>query len=150
VALVWQASNPAVYELVRKPGTAHFRRRSEEHPEDETIPGLLMVRVEGRLFFANSETVHEQLTRLVDAGGCRVLALDCSSVIDLEYSAVKMLMEAEKSTGRRGTELWLAGLNPTVRTMVERSPLGRQVGPERIFHTLGDVVDRYPARKAGG
>ena len=150
VALVWQASNPAVYELVRKPGTVHFRRRSEEHPRDETIPGLLMVRVEGRLFFANSETVHEQLTRLVEAGSPRILVLDCSAIIDLEYSAVKMLMEAEKSTGRQGAELWLAGLNPTVRMMVERSPLGRQVGPERIFNTLGDVVDRHSARDAGG
>jgi MFS superfamily sulfate permease-like transporter len=109
-----------------------------------------MVRVEGRLFFANSETVHAQLTRLVEVGSPRVLVLDCSAIIDLEYSAVKMLMEAEKSTGRQGTELWLAGLNPTVRIMVERSPLGRQVGPERIFNTLGDVVERHRTRDAGG
>ncbi|WP_295436380.1 SulP family inorganic anion transporter [uncultured Thiodictyon sp.] len=53
VALSYQAAHPRVYTLGRKPGTEVFRPRAQGHPEDETFPGLLMVRPEGRIFFAN-------------------------------------------------------------------------------------------------
>jgi high affinity sulfate transporter 1 len=60
VALAYQVADPAVYVLARMPGTNVFRPKSEEHPEDETFPGLLMVRVEGRIFFANAEQIPAQ------------------------------------------------------------------------------------------
>ena len=61
VALAYQVANPPVYVLGRKPGTNVFRPRSEEHPEDETFPGLLMLRPEGRVFFANAERIGEKI-----------------------------------------------------------------------------------------
>ena len=54
VALASQVADPPVYVLGRKPGTNVFRPRSKEHPEDETFPGLLLLRLEGRVFFANA------------------------------------------------------------------------------------------------
>ena len=55
VALAQQVANPPVYVLGRKPGTNVFRPRSREHPDDETFPGLLLLRAEGRIFFLNAE-----------------------------------------------------------------------------------------------
>ena len=49
VALAHQTANPPVYVLGRKPGTNVFRPRSPEHLDDESFPGLLMLRLEGRL-----------------------------------------------------------------------------------------------------
>ena len=40
VMLAHQAADPPVYVLGRKPGTNVFRPLSDEHPEDETFPGL--------------------------------------------------------------------------------------------------------------
>ena len=57
VALAYQVANPPVHVLGRKPGTNVFRPRSTEHPEDETFPGLLLLRLEGRVFFANAERI---------------------------------------------------------------------------------------------
>lgn len=67
--------------------------------------------------------------------------LDCSAIFDLEYSALKMLAE--------GAELWLAALNPDVRRVVERAPLGRQLGHERMCFNLEDAVARFRARREG-
>ena len=50
--------------------------------------------------------------------------LDLRGVFDLEYTALKMLTEAEKSAARARRELWLVGLNPDVLGVVQRSPLG--------------------------
>jgi len=143
VALAYQASTPAVYEVARKPGTNVFRRRTEEHPEDERYPGLLMIRVEGRLFFGNTERVLDAVRPLVEAARPRVLVLDCSAIFDLEYSALKMLAEAEEGARRRGGELWLTALNPGARRVLERSPLGRVLGHERMLFDLEHAVDRY-------
>ena len=54
LALAQQAYNPPVHVIGRKRGTDVFRPLSDEHPDDETWPGLLILRPEGRLFFANA------------------------------------------------------------------------------------------------
>jgi high affinity sulfate transporter 1 len=143
VALGYQASNPAVYEVVRKPGTNVFRRRSSEHPGDESCPGLLMIRVEGRIFFGNAERVQDLVGALVQASNPQVLVLDCSAIFDLEYSALKMLGEAEARARSRSGELWLAALNPEARRVVERSPLGKALGRERMFFDLEHAAGHY-------
>jgi anti-anti-sigma factor len=150
VSLAYQSSNPAVYEVARKPGTNVFRRRTGEHPEDETYPGLLMVRIEGRLFFANTERVLDLVAPLVEAADPSVLVLDCSALFDVEYSALRMLGEAEARARRRGGELWLCALNPAARRVVERSPLGRTLGRERTFFDLEHAVAAYRTRLPAG
>jgi high affinity sulfate transporter 1 len=146
VWLAYQASHPAVYEVVRKPGTNVFRRRSGEHPEDESYPSLLMLRVEGRIFFGNAERVLELIALRARALSSRVVALDCSVIFDLEYSGLKMLDEAERRFAERGGELWLVSLNPRARRVVERSPLGRRLGRARMFFDLEHAVAVYRAR----
>jgi MFS superfamily sulfate permease-like transporter len=146
LSLAYQASNPAVYEVARKAGTQVFRRRSAEHPEDEAYPGLLMVRVEGRLFFANTERVVERIASLVQAASAKVIALDCSALFDVEYSALKMLADADERVRRAGGELWLCALNPAARAVVERSPLGKALGRERTFFDLEHAAAAYRRR----
>jgi len=150
VSLAYQASNPPVYELVRKPGTNVFRRRTEEHPEDESWPGLLIVRVEGRLFFGNTELIQDRVAELARVAAPKVLLLDCAAIFDLEYSALRMLTEAEVRIRGRGGELWLSDLNPEARRVVDRSALGRALGRERMFFDLEHAVARYRERAAKG
>lgn len=114
IALAYQTANPPVYVLGRKPGTNVFRPLSDKYPEDETFPGLLLLRVEGRIFFGNAERVVDQLRPLIAAAKPRVVAFDLSRVPDLEYTALKMLIKAEKRQRDRGITVWLVGLNPEV------------------------------------
>ncbi|MCU0836720.1 MAG: SulP family inorganic anion transporter [Chromatiaceae bacterium] len=148
VALAYQAAHPKVYALGRKPGTDVFRPRSDEHEDDETFPGLLMVRAEGRLFFANAQNAGERLQRLIDAANPRVVAFDFSAVIDIEYSALKMLIEGEERARERGILLWLVGLNPEVLAMVQRSSLAETLGRERLLFNMQTAVERYRAQGA--
>jgi MFS superfamily sulfate permease-like transporter len=148
VGLAYQAAHPKVYAVGRKPGTTVFRPLTAEHPEDETFPGLLMVRVEGRIFFVNAQNAGEQLSTLVDAASPKVLALDFSGVFDIEYSALKMLTEGEERLRERGTLLWLVGLNPETLAMVQQSPLGETLGRERLVFNLPMAVERYLAEAA--
>jgi high affinity sulfate transporter 1 len=147
VALAHQAANPAVHVLGRKPGTNVFRPRSPEHPEDETFPGLLLLRLEGHIFFVNVRAVGEKLRPLIEEAQPKVVVLDLGGVPHLEYTALKMLTEAEKRERARGVEIWLVNLNPEVLQMVQRSALGRILGRERMHFHAEVAVDKYLARR---
>jgi SulP family sulfate permease len=146
VTLVYLVANPPVHVLGRKPGTNVFRPRSSEHPEDETFPGLLLLRWEGRVFFANAERIGEKMRPLVAEAKPRVVALDLSGVFDLEYTALKMLTEAEKRHRERGVMLWLVALNPEVLRVVQNSELGETLGRERMFFNLEQAVENFQER----
>ncbi|HTK43714.1 MAG TPA: SulP family inorganic anion transporter [Gemmatimonadales bacterium] len=143
VALGQQVASPPVYGLGRKPGTNIFRRRSEEHPEDETFPGLLLLRVEGRVFFLNARRIGEKVESLMEEASPKVVAIDLSGVFDLEYTALKALIEAEKRLRENGVSVWLVGLAPAVLETVQRSSLGATLGRERMHFNLEVAVQQY-------
>ncbi|WP_295408182.1 SulP family inorganic anion transporter [uncultured Thiocystis sp.] len=143
VSIAYQAAHPRLYVLGRKPGTDVFRPRSDDHPDDENFPGLLMVRPEGRIFFANAQRIGEQLWPLIDAASPQVVAVDFSAVTDIEYSALKMLTEGEERLRERGAQLWLVALNPETLGMVQRSPLGERLGRARMFFSLSLAIEHF-------
>jgi high affinity sulfate transporter 1 len=147
LSLAHQAYNPPTYVLGRKRGTSVFRPLSDSHPDDETWPGLLMVRIEGRLFFANAQQVGEVIWPLVEKAKPEVVLLDFRAVTDLEYTALKMLREAEEKIRGQGRELWLAGLNPSVYEIVKASKLGATLGRERMYLDMQAAVDSFENRR---
>ena len=65
LSLLHMANNPPIYVLRRKRGTDVFRPVSAEHPEDESFPGLLILRTEGRVYFGNAQNIGDGLWPLV-------------------------------------------------------------------------------------
>jgi len=145
LVLFYHANHPPVYLLGRKPGTDVFRPLSAEHPEDETVPGLLLLRTEGRLQFANAHRVGEKVWQLVHEARPRVLAVDLSAVPDIEYTALKAMAEFEGQLQEAGTVLWLVALNPEALRVVQLAPLGKTLGRGRMFVNLEQAVDAYRA-----
>jgi len=143
VALAHRTADPPIYVLGRKSGTNVFRPLSKEHPDDETFPGLLLLRPEGIIFFANAENIGLKVRHLIDQTKPRIVAFDFRAVPYLEYTALKMLIEAEKRARAAGVQLWLVGLNPEVLSMIQRSKLGETLGRERMFFNLESAIDRY-------
>jgi high affinity sulfate transporter 1 len=143
LALAQQAYDPPVHVVGRKRGTDVFRPASSDHPDDESWPGLLIVRVEGRAFFLNAQRIGEKISHLIAASQPTVVILDGRALIDVEYTALKMLIEAEEKMRRRGVTLWLASLNPEVLKVVQQSPLGETLGRPRMFFNLQSAVSHY-------
>ena len=145
--LIHQANHPPVYSLGRKPGTDVFRPLSAEHPEDETFPGLLMARIEGRMHFASAPRTGDKLWPLINKAQPRVLVVDCSAIPDIEYTALEMLIGLEDKLREQGITLWLAALNPEPLKIVERSLLGTTLGHKRMFFNLEQAVEAYERNK---
>jgi len=145
VTLAHQVANPPVYVLRRKPGTNVFRPESPEHPEDETFPGLLLLRPEGPIFFANAAHIAHQIEPLIRRTRPTVIAVDASGVLDMEYTALKMFAQLAHTQSQHGVQLWLIGMNPRVLAIVQRSPLGQMLRREGMFFNLEIAVACYLA-----
>jgi len=147
-ALAHQLADPPVYVMVRKRGTPVFRPVSDEHPDDESHPGVLVLRPEGRVFFANASQIGQKMRAIIDREKPELVVLDLGGVFDIEYTALKMLVAAERGLRERGIGLVLVDLNPRVLAMVERSPLGESLGRSHMFYTVADAVDRHMASRS--
>jgi MFS superfamily sulfate permease-like transporter len=145
IGLTSQTAHPRVSVIGRKRGADVLRPLSPEHPDDETFPGLLIVRPEGRLYFANAQYVAERIDALVADYKPRVLALDLSRVPDVEYSALQVLAEGDRRRAQDGIVVWLAGLNPGVLETVRHSALYAQFGPQRLLFNAREAIVRYQA-----
>lgn len=148
ISLSSQAARPTVHVIGRKRGFDVLRPTSPEHPDDETFEGLLILRPEGRLFFANVQNVAEQIGALVAHHKPRVMALDLSRVPDIEYSALQALIESEKRATERGAVVWLVGLNPGVLEVVRRAGFHEQLGSERLMFNARIAIERYQALRS--
>jgi len=150
IGLASQTANPRVSVIGRKRGTDVLRPLSSEYPDDETFDGLLILRPEGRLYFANAQNVAEQIHALFTHYKPRVLALDLSRVPDIEYSALQALMESEQRATERGAVVWLAGLNPGVLEVVRHAGFDVRLGRERMLFNARAAIERYQALQPTG
>ena len=64
VWLIYVATAPGMPLLGREPGTQVFRDVTE-NPDDETFPGIVVVRLDGGLFFATADALEERIRELV-------------------------------------------------------------------------------------
>jgi MFS superfamily sulfate permease-like transporter len=143
LTLFIQSSFPPVYALGRKPGTDVFRPLSPDHPDDETFPGLLMVRTEGRMNFSSAPNATAKFLTMIEGMELQVIAIDFSAIPDLEYTALENLEELDEQLNSRGIELWLTALNPEPLNIIRRSSLGEVMGDERLFFNMEQAVDAY-------
>jgi sulfate permease, SulP family len=143
LTIMYQSNHPLVYIVRRKAGTDSFRPHSPDHPGDESLPGLLIVRTEGRMTFASMPRARERMAALIEEARPRVVILDCSAIPDFEYTALRTLIRTEERLREAGITLWLSALNPLALNMVRRSPLARSLGTERMFFDLPEAVKAY-------
>jgi sulfate permease, SulP family len=139
LTLMYLANHPPVYAVAWNRARDIFRRVGES-ADDEVLPGLLVLRTEGRITFANAARAGEKMQALVAAARPRVIVLECSAIPDIEYTALTMLTEAEQKLREHGVSLWLAALNPEALKVIERSPLGAALGHERMFFNLHQAI----------
>ena len=149
VALIIRVNRDPILPLGRKPGTNVFRTQSPDHPEDETFPGLLMLRPVGGIYFANAARLGQEMWALINEFKPEVLVLDLSAAPALEFTALRMLTDGEEKMRDAGTTLWLAGLNPGVLAVVRNSHLWTRLGRERLFHNLELAVEAYQRESRG-
>jgi SulP family sulfate permease len=136
-----QTTRPHIAVLGRIPGTTQFRN-VERSPAAVTTDGVVVVRVDAPLYFANLDYLREKLTSLEEEqdGRMRVLVLDASSVTELDSSADTALVEIAGDFAERDVELYLAGVKGRLLDVMRRSGSYERLGADHFFMSADDAV----------
>src|SRR3954447_5046548 len=135
--LVFVAPQPPMPLLGREPGT-HVFRDLEENPDDETFPGIVVLRLDGGLFFATAEALEDRVRAISDGAHALVLDLEGVNFVDSQGSA--KLTELHQLTASGGATLRLARLKPHVRVVLEADGVIDLVGADHIHGNVQRAV----------
>ena len=102
--LLYRVSKPHVAALA-KDGTRWVDISG--HPDLKTLDGVVVVRVEAGMFFANADHVRDQITGLVTADTTMVV-LDAETSPFIDVSAAQMLAQLRDSLARRNVSFRVA------------------------------------------
>jgi SulP family sulfate permease len=144
IALMRRLSVPQHSVLGRIPGTGNFAD-VERNPETEQIPGLLIFRPNGMLFFANANHVRNELRKEVKNAGkpLRAVLLNLETCPGMDVTSLEMLEQLENELHESGIELSFVRVADPVRDLFRRSGFLELLGERRIFPGVDVGVDAF-------
>jgi SulP family sulfate permease len=118
--LIYRASHPHIAVLGKVPGTTGQYGDLERHPDNQQLPGIVILRVESGLFFANADAVRQRVRAHAAQEGTRVVVLDAETAPTIDVTAVHMLAELTQSLEREGVRLLVTRQIGQVRDVVRQ------------------------------
>ncbi len=120
-------SHPRIAVLGQLRGTDRFAD-SARYPESETIPQVLVLRVESGLFYFNAENVkNEVLEHLRGRGVVDLVVIDLSTSPNIDLAGVRMLSELGEQVAKAGASLVLAEVHGDVRDLLHAEGLETRI-----------------------
>ena len=116
------------------------------YPDAERLPGLVVFRFDGPLFFANAQTFRDEIERIAASQPPpRWIIVAAEPITDIDTTAADMLEELDRAVNRLGVSLVFAEVKDPVRRKIERYELTATIDPDHFFPTLGAAVEAYRA-----
>lgn len=142
--IVWRNTHPHIAVVGRLPGTQHFR--NVERYAVQTVPGLLAVRVDESLFFANATVVEDRIEALLarDATVRRVVLI-CSAINQIDATALGVLTQMQRNLAERGIEFTLAEVKGPVMDRLRGTELGQRLQGKVFLSTHDAFMQPVPA-----
>ncbi|MET1153663.1 SulP family inorganic anion transporter, partial [Arthrobacter sp.] len=148
LSLIWLvgvATHPEMPSLVRERGTQVFRE-SDEHPGDEVIPGIAVIRFDGGLFFATADALEDRLRETIHSSpGLTGIVLDCGGINFVDSQGAAKLADIVDLARESDVTLRLARLKPAVRATLARDGVIERIGADRIHGNIYRAVEAEEA-----
>jgi high affinity sulfate transporter 1 len=150
LSLLWLisvATRPAMPVLGRDPESRAFRQL-EGNPGDERFPGIVILRLDGGLFFATSDALEDRIRELaLSTPDVREIILDCVAIDFIDSQGTAKMREILDFTEQAGVTLRLARVKPAVRELLERDGFVERIGNDRIHDGIAQALgaDNDPA-----
>jgi SulP family sulfate permease len=139
--LLYRASRPNIAVLGRVPGATRHWGDIERHPENELVPGVVVLRVESGLFFANADHIRGEIRARAAEEKVRAVVLDAETVPFVDVTAARMLDELREALSERGVTLLIARDVEQVRDVLRRARPDDGAGEGRVFATVEEAVE---------
>jgi high affinity sulfate transporter 1 len=114
------------------------------YPQAEHLPGLVIYRFDGPLFFANTTTFRDEVRRLARADPPPIwILIAAEPMTDVDTTASDVLEELDEALNAQGISLVFAELKDPVRRKIERYGLTRTINPQHFFPTIESAIAAY-------
>src|SRR3954469_24499405 len=144
--LVGVATQPQMPTLGREPGTQVFRDVLD-NPDDELVPGVVVVRLDGGLFFATADALEDRVRTLIQAQPeTHGVVLDCEGINFLDSQGSATLDDLLVLCTQAGVELRLARVKPDVRAVLDREGLVERLGRDHLHGNVHRAVEAQLGR----
>ncbi|PWA90699.1 sulfate transporter 4,2 [Artemisia annua] len=148
--VIHESANPHIAVLGRLPGTTVYRN-IQQYPEAYTYNGIVIVRIDAPIYFANTSYIKDRLREyeiVVDQSSKRgpeveriyFVILEMAPVTYVDSSAVQALKELYQEYNSRDIQIAIANPNREVLLTLAKSGFIEQVGKEWCFVRVHDAV----------
>ena len=138
--LLHRAAHPHVARLGRVPGTRRYSD-IDRNPDNESVPGALIVRVESGLLYFNATHVRDQVRRHIATAdrNLRLVVWDLSTSPYVDIAGARLLGEIQRELAARGVRLRIVEARSSVRDLI-RKEIGMSVGEVSRKISVDDAV----------
>lgn len=136
-------STPHVAVLGRLPSTAIYRN-VERYPEAIRMDGVVALRIDGPLFFANTTFLTNTIMTLVDENPepASSVVLDAAAIGSVDASGAATLVDLAQTLKSRDIQLWLCTVRGPVRDALEAAGLYHLLPKNRLVDQVQEAMDR--------
>jgi sulfate permease, SulP family len=148
--ILYRASRPYLAILGKVPGQPATFGDVARHPENERVPGLLIVRLDAPLYFLNANVARGQILELVRTSqpATKAVLFDLGASADLDVASLDMLRNLVGELKEAGSDVLLAQVRGSVRDRLRHSGIMAEIGEDRVYQGLGAAVSDFE-RRAG-
>jgi sulfate permease, SulP family len=141
--LLYRISQPGIRQLGRIPGTDEFTDL-DRNPENETITGVVVFRVDGPLMFPNVARVRQEALRQVrEKNNVKLVVVSLRSSPYLDLSATEMIANLFTELKDRGTDLRLAEATGSCRDSIRQAGLEEKIGVMNPGMSIQKVIEHW-------
>ncbi|KAK8654260.1 hypothetical protein V6N13_128231 [Hibiscus sabdariffa] len=143
-------ARPRTFLLGNLPNSTVYRN-VEQYPDANNVHGVLILKIDAPIYFANSSYLRERITRWIDEEeeklkstgetSLQYVILDMTAVGNIDTSGISMLEEVKKTTDRREIKLVLANPGAEVMKKLNKAKFLENIGQEWVYLTVGEAVD---------
>ena len=138
---LWRTSRPHMAVVGRVPKTGHFR--NVQRHEVQTLPHVLLLRIDESLTFANTKYIEDfVLCAVAERPQLRHFVLICNAINFIDASALETLTDLHNRMQDAGVELYLAEIKGPVMDRLADTDFLEQLGAERVFLTTNAVYEK--------
>jgi len=141
LAIIYRSSSPRIEVLGKISDEKAAWGRVRRHPDRQPVDGVIVVRLDAPLFWANATAIEDRLLAEVERWpDTRALVLNLEATTQLDTTSADVLTHLAGELDRRDVSLYLARALHRVEAVLERAGFFEVVSVEQSWHSISQCV----------
>jgi len=140
--VIYRSSRARLSSLGRVPGVPGVYSDVARHPDDTPVPGVLILRLDAPVYYANALTVREAVRDMI-AGQeppPRAVVLDTGTQDELDVTSTDMVKGLVKQLHDGGLQVYFADVHAPILERGRETGLLDAIGEDHVFPTVDAAV----------